>query len=78
MIHKLNSELAEAIASSRDGVIQIEAEDGSRFWLMTEAAIKTRDQVLKGLEELDRGESIPWDAEAIKAEGRQRLHGRKE
>jgi antitoxin ParD1/3/4 len=32
-----------------------------------------RREVQKGLDQLDRGESVPLDAECIKSEGRRRL-----
>lgn len=75
MINKLNSEIANAVAASHNGVIQIESDDGSKFWIMTEAAVQTRDDVPNGLKELDSGESLEWDATAIKAVGRRRRQG---
>jgi antitoxin ParD1/3/4 len=35
-----------------------------------------RREIQKGLDQLDRGESVPLDAEHIKSEGRRRLTGR--
>jgi antitoxin ParD1/3/4 len=32
-----------------------------------------RSDIRKGIDQLDRGEGVPFDAEAIKAEGRRRL-----
>jgi hypothetical protein len=40
--------------------------------------MQVRQQVLEGLAQADRGEVEPWDAEAIKRNGRERLNERRQ
>ncbi len=70
--------VAELIAS---GLYQSQSEvirDGLRLLKEREDLRKLKLEELRrevriGIDQLDRGESVPFDAEAIKAEGKKRL-----
>ena len=68
----LSEEFAKALQDSPDGVVQFEGADGETVWLLSQRALETRNEVLKGLEQADQGESTPWDLEAFLIEARER------
>ncbi len=71
---QLTSEQLDALNQSTDGVIQVRGENGAVIWIMTEEALRIRNQVMVGLEQLDHGDSSRFDPEDIRREGMKRLH----
>jgi len=66
----IHQEVASGKYDSKEDVLCA----GLRLLREREARLQAlRDDILPALEQLDRGEGEPLDAEAIKAKGRQRL-----
>ena len=55
------------------GAVQVKGESGETYWIFTEDALRIRDAVQKGLDDIKAGKVGPWDSEEIRREGRRRL-----
>ena len=75
---KLSREVENFVSTTPEGAMKIEGDTGANYWVLTEEAMKIRQQVLEGLAEADRGTVESWDAEAIKTAGRERLNERRQ
>jgi hypothetical protein len=73
---KLSSDLEQFVTSNPTGAAKVEGTNGATYWLLTDDAMRIRQYVHEGLEQADRGEVAPWDAENIKSAGRQRRDDR--
>ena len=71
MTPKLSSEVEQFVSAAPDGAIQVEGADGNTYWVLTEEAMRVRQYVQQGLAEADRGELSEWNADDIKAAGRE-------
>ncbi len=71
MIPKLSSDVEQFIAASPGGAAKIEGSNGATYWVMTDEAMRVRRYVQEGIEQADRGDVAAWDADEIKAVGRQ-------
>jgi hypothetical protein len=70
---QISPDLELMLAGNTDGFLQIDGFNGAKYWLLSEAAMDVRMQVLEGLAEANLGQSETWNAEEIKALGREQL-----
>ena len=75
---KLSRDVENFVSTTPEGAMKVEGDTGASYWVLTEEAMKIRQQVLEGLAQADRGEVEPWDAESIKRAGRERLNERRQ
>jgi hypothetical protein len=78
----LTPEQREAIVASGGLPIHIEDPETHKLYVLLEqsAAIDDsyiRDELAKGIAEIEAGERVEWDPERVKLEGRRRLAARK-
>lgn len=80
---KLTDEMREALRQQPGGVIEIEDDRTQKGYLLVdpEAFGKLVDETLRqalqlGLDQSDRGQSEPWDAEAFLADAHRRIDPR--
>lgn len=74
MTPKIPNELEQAITAHPEGVIKVEGANGT-YWIMSDAAMQVRAEVQEGLDQADCGDVQPWNADEIKAAGRERKQG---
>ncbi len=75
----VNDKVASGMYHSASEVIRealrlMKEQDALREFRLQEL----RKEIAKGIEQAERGEVVPFDAEAIKAEGRRRLEQRRQ
>lgn len=75
MTPRISDELERAVADNTEGALQVEGAKGT-YWVLSEEAMRLRTEVLKGLEQADRGDLESWNSEDIKREGRRLLEER--
>ena len=61
---KLSDDVERLVIANPTGVIQIDGASGS-YYVMTEAAVRSRQHVLEGLKQADQGDLSTWNVEEI-------------
>ena len=70
MSPKLSNDIQQFVDATPTGAAKVEATNGATYWVMTDEAMRVREYVQEGIEQADRGETAPWNADDIKAGGR--------
>jgi hypothetical protein len=67
---QIPNDLEQAITAHPEGAMKVQGANGT-YWILTDSAMEIRTEVQKGLDQVARGETEPWDSDEIKSAGRQ-------
>lgn len=80
MLPRLTDEMRAALASNRGGPIEVEDGETHQVYLLVDAEQGQRlmrrwltDALKRGMDDVHQGRVVPFDPEAIKAQGRNRV-----
>lgn len=64
MTPKLSDDIERFVASDSTGIVKVEGANGT-YYVMTEEAMRIRQQVQEGLADIERGNVSPWNTADI-------------